>query len=127
MHQHENRNAPSEIFSPNCNLHALTQGCQNYCPAVPSRDVPGQPVKIPARPGPAQDFELVPLSLCPGTRQKLLSLCPEKLHCPVPLQTLIGSNGFQIRTIEKIKILGAVLELLAKWHRQFGQSSPYIR
>ena len=38
------------------------------------------------------DFELVPLSLCPGTRTKFLSLCPEKLHCPVPLETLVGTT-----------------------------------
>ena len=37
--------------------------------------------------GPVPDFErlsqLVPLFLCPGTRKELLSICPEKLHCPV--------------------------------------------
>ena len=32
--------------------------------------------------------ESVPLSLCPGTMKELLSLCPEKLHCPVPLEML---------------------------------------
>jgi hypothetical protein len=32
------------------------------------------------------------LSLCPGTTRKLLSLCPEKLHCPVPLETLVIFN-----------------------------------
>jgi hypothetical protein len=62
---------------------------QTNCPAVPSRDVPGQPVKIPARPVPWEEFELVPLSLCPGTTTKLLSLCLEKLHCPVLLETLV--------------------------------------
>ena len=35
------------------------------------------------RPVPWQDFELVPLSLCPGTMKELLSLCPKKLHCPI--------------------------------------------
>ena len=35
---------------------------------------------VPARPVPWQDFELVPLSLC-----------PEKLHCPVQLETIIGT------------------------------------
>ena len=44
---------------------------------------------LKSRPVPWQDFELVPLSLCPGTTKKLLSRCPEKLHCPVPLETLI--------------------------------------
>ena len=32
---------------------------------------------------------LVLLSLCYGTMKKLLSLCPEKLHCPVPLEILV--------------------------------------
>ena len=41
-----------------------------------------------------QDFELVPLSLCPGTMKELLSLCPEKLHCPVPLETLVETDLF---------------------------------
>ena len=41
-----------------------------------SRDGTGHPVKIPARPVPWQDFELVPLSLCPGTMKELLSRCP---------------------------------------------------
>ena len=27
---------------------------------------------------------LLSLSLCPGTRKEFLSLCSEKLHCPVP-------------------------------------------
>ena len=49
----------------------------------------GQPVKIQARPVPWEEFELVPLSFCPGTTTKLLSLCPKKLHCPVPLETLV--------------------------------------
>ena len=42
-----------------------------------------------SRPVPWQDFELVPLSLCSGTMKKLLSFCLEKLHCPVPLETLV--------------------------------------
>ena len=54
-----------------------------------SRDGTGQAVKIPSRPVPWQNFELVPLSLCPGTRNKFLSRCPEKLRCPVPLETLV--------------------------------------
>ena len=33
---------------------------------------------------PGQKNFLVPVSRCPGTRKELLSLCPEKLHCPVP-------------------------------------------
>ena len=70
-----------------------------------SRDGTGQPVKIPSRPVPWQDFEFVPLSLCPGTTKKLLSLCPEKLHCPVPLETLIptqGANTFKSALINKL-------------------------
>ena len=58
-----------------------------------SRDGTGQAVKIPSRSVPWQDFELVPLSLCPGTRKEFLSLCPEKLHCPVPLQTLVYTTS----------------------------------
>ena len=34
-----------------------------------SRDGTGQSQKIPARPVPWQVFELVPLSLCPGTKK----------------------------------------------------------
>ena len=57
-----------------------------------SRDGTGQAVKIPSRPVPWQNFELVPLSLCPGTRKKCLSSCPEKLRCPVPLETLLPTT-----------------------------------
>ena len=45
---------------------------------VPSRILTGCPV-------PWQDFELVTLSLCPGTIKERLSLCPEKLHYPILL------------------------------------------
>ena len=62
-----------------------------------SRDGTGQAVKIPSRPVPWQNFELVPLSLCPGTRKKFLSLCPEKLRCPVPLETLTDANQCSVR------------------------------
>ena len=61
-----------------------------FCPA--GHPGMGQPHKIPARPIPWQDFELVPLSLCPGTKKFCLSRCPEKLHCPVPLETLPATN-----------------------------------
>ena len=47
-----------------------------------------------------QDFELVPLSLCPGTMKELLSLCPEKLHCPILLETLV-QNVQNIKIINK--------------------------
>ena len=58
-----------------------------------SRDVPGRDgtACLRSRPVPWQDFELVPLSLCPGTMKKLLSRCPEKLLCPVPLETLLST------------------------------------
>ena len=49
---------------------------------------------------PWQDFELVPLSLCPRTRKEFLSLCPEKLHCPVLLETLLGGD---IKTVTPIE------------------------
>ena len=72
--------------------------CQNL---VPSR---GIWQALPDRPVLWQDFELVPLSLCPGTMKELLSLCPENLHCPVPLETLVWcleimqySHGGQFR------------------------------
>ena len=58
-----------------------------------SRDGTGQAVKIPSRPVPWQNFELVQLSLCPGTRKKFLSRCPEKLRCPVPLETLVQTKN----------------------------------
>ena len=57
------------------------------CPA--GRPGTGRDRLSKSRPVPWQDFELVPLSLCPGTRKEFLSLCPEKLHCPVPLETLV--------------------------------------
>ena len=59
---------------------------------IPSRPVPSRPV--PSRPVPWQNFELVLLSLCPGTMEELLSRCPfvpgqgqehmsrDKLLCP---------------------------------------------
>jgi hypothetical protein len=59
----------------------------HFCPA--GRPGTGRDRLSKSRPVPWQDFELVPLSLCPGTRKELLSLCPEKLHCPVPLETLL--------------------------------------
>jgi hypothetical protein len=68
---------------------------------IVSRDGTGQPVKIPARPVPWEEFELVPLSLCPGTTRKLLSLCPEKLHCPVPLETLVYTSVFTGRDVPR--------------------------
>ena len=79
--------------------------CQNDCPFRGSfwqnriGIVPGRPgtgrdslSKIPSRPVPWQDFELVPLSLCPGTIKKDLSRCPENWLCPVPLETLVSKG-----------------------------------
>ena len=68
------------------------------CPVL-SR-VPSRILAVPARPVPWQDFELVPSSLCPGTMKKLLSRCPEKLYCPVPLETLV-QNVQNIKIINK--------------------------
>ena len=59
------------------------------------RDGSGQPKSGTGRDGILtawQDFELVPLSLCPGTGKEFLSLCPEMLHCPVPLETLLQTS-----------------------------------
>ena len=53
-----------------------------------SRDGTGQSQKILARPVPWQDFELVSLSLCPGTMKEHLSLRPAIMYRLVPLETL---------------------------------------
>ena len=73
----------------------------SFCPASWSRTGqdrqskyqpgPWQYVKIPYRPVPRQDFELVPLSLCPGTMRELLYLCPAFRECPILLKTLVES------------------------------------
>ena len=55
-------------------VHPLVK-CQNPVPAVPWHD-----------------FELVPLSLCPGTMKKLLSLCLARQDCSIPLETLVSTN-----------------------------------
>ena len=55
-------------------------GCQNL--------VSWQDVKILSRPDLWQDFELDPLSLCPGTMNELLSLFPEGQENPVSLESL---------------------------------------
>ena len=89
-----------------------------------SRDGTGQAVKIPSRPVPWQNFELVPLSLCPGTRKKLLSRCPEKLRCPVPLETLIGAHVFEKGKIYKptwTKI-GLRPIFVLRWNNKFYNS-----
>jgi hypothetical protein len=38
--------------------------------------------------------KILSLSRCPGTMKELLSLCPENLHCLVPLETLVWTNCF---------------------------------
>ena len=43
----------------------------------------------PGRPVPWQDFDLLPVSLCPRTMKELLSLYPKKLHCSVLLETQV--------------------------------------
>jgi hypothetical protein len=55
----------------------------HFCPA--GRPGTRQDRLSKSRPVPWQDFEFVPLSLCPGTRKEFLSFCPEKLNCPVLL------------------------------------------
>ena len=75
--------------------------------------VPRDSTKM-SRPVPWQNFELVLLSLCPGTMKKLLSLCPQKLHCPVPLETLILTKGVDyahciITSLVWLKFLAASL------------------
>ena len=49
-----------------------------------------------SRPVPALGKILSP-SLCPRTMKKLLSRCPEKLHCPVPLETLVTGDTLTLR------------------------------
>ena len=62
------------------------------------RDRTGQPQKILARPIPWQDFELVPMSLCPGTNEipcPVVSFVPgqSKDVCPfVPWDKKISSH-----------------------------------
>jgi hypothetical protein len=63
---------------------------QNFKTLSCPTSLPRFRLAVPARPVPWQDFELVPLYLCPGTTKKLLSLCPEKLYCPVLSETLVG-------------------------------------
>ena len=66
-------------------------GCQN-----PVLDGPvAQEVKILSWPIPWQDFELVPLSLCPGTMEVLLSFCPAGQENPVLLETLVCTPNFE--------------------------------
>ena len=58
-----------------------------------SRDGTGQSQKIPARPVLWQDFELVPLSLCPGTMKELLFGVPlsrDKKVLPVLLSQKVA-------------------------------------
>ena len=77
--------------------------CPVPCP-VPDfdRKIVIVPSRVPSRiltgcPGSSRPFArfwacpVVLLSLCPGTMKELLSLCPEKLHCPVLMETL-GKN-----------------------------------
>ena len=40
----------------------------------------------------SQSFFCNFLQYSPETMKELLSLCPEKLHCPVPLETLVFTN-----------------------------------
>ena len=91
----DNKNLKKKIFFDNFLLFFDIFFCQSDSAFVPGRPGTGRDslFKIPSRPVPWQDFELVPLSLCPGTMKKLLSRCPEKLPCPVPLETLVSSKA----------------------------------
>ena len=65
---------------------------------------------VPAHPVPCQDFELVPLSLCPGTMKELLSLCPKKLYCPVMLETLVYTAWFLI--LKLLELVNSSISIL---------------
>ena len=67
------------------------KGCQNLIPSRPASHLVFWQAVL-ARSDPWQYFELVSLSLCPGTMKELLSLCPEKLHCPFLLEMLFHIN-----------------------------------
>ena len=54
---------------------------------------PGFWQAVSAHPVPWQDFELVPLSLCPGTKKNCLSR-----RCPVPLETLVSIQKITLLT-----------------------------
>ena len=71
---------------------ALSPGTKIFpCPTVPlSRDKGwSKNPRTEEFAVPRQDFELFLSSLCPETMKELLSRCPEKLHCPVLLETLV--------------------------------------
>jgi hypothetical protein len=76
--------------------------------------VPGQALRIPSRPVPWQDFELVPLSLCPGTMKEHLSLRPAIMYCPVLLETLAWDLGHWAELSFKTE-LGWVKSWAAGW------------
>ena len=77
---------------------------------IPGRDATGCQNPVPARiwtgcpslscPVPWQDFELVLLSFCPGITKDLLSLCLDKLHCPVPLEILIWKPHLRLQLLK---------------------------
>ena len=75
---------------PFCPARQEGIGCQNLVPSSPWF-CPRFWQALLAHPVPRQDFELVPMSLCPGTMKEFLFLCPEKLHCHVPWETLVWS------------------------------------
>ena len=61
--------------------------------AVPGYSRTGQAVKILSRPIPWQDFEIVLLSLCPGTMKGLQSNCPVGQENPVTLESLVDTSN----------------------------------
>ena len=102
----------SEIMSRDKNVYlsccpfVLGYSRQRRAVKMPSRPVLWQNVKILSQPVPWQDFELVPLSLCPGTIKGLLSLCPTGKENLVPLETIIqDSQSESLRTQKSTSVL----------------------
>ena len=80
----------------------------------------GQAVKIPSRPVPWQDFQLVPLSLCPRTMKGLLSLCLAGQENPIPLETLKEKYPSKIGKFNKSSYqyrLVLIFKLLPHFHK----------
>ena len=76
-----------KVIVPSHVLYRMLTGCP--CPFRPMARFQACSI-VPL----SQDNEgtSVPLSLCPGTKKFCLSRCPEKLHRPVPLETLLASK-----------------------------------
>ena len=88
-----------------------------------SRDGTGQAVKIPSCSVPSHGKILsFQLSLFPGTRKEFLSICSEKLHYPVPLETLIYS-GWLLITIRKW--ITHFVSISKQFSAKYQKSRPY--